>query len=250
MPKRDMSGLLDFNDDLGELRSGDGLDGIIQRRAPDQIVVGTEAELSPDELVELEECETIIDRGIRAFFEAGQALARVRDLRLYRVEHPTFEAYCQQRWGMERAHAYRMVDSAAVYENLSPMGDILPANERQARPLARLEPDQQREAWEQARLTAPNGRITGAHVERIVSQLYPPPATCSVHVNEQATLRQENDWAHEKYQTLRQLLQHNQPTRAEARRRAAELRTSPLATHVHSLADTLDEIAAILGIDT
>jgi hypothetical protein len=172
MARRDMSGLLAFNDDMQEF-AGEGLAGMIKRRDPSQIVIGTEDALSSDEQIELEECEGAIDRGIKAFFEAGQALARIRDLRLYRVEYRTFEDYCQQRWRMERAHAYRLVEAAAVYGNLSPMGDILPANERQIRPLTRLDPDQQREAWEQAALTAPNGRITAAHVDRVANDLYP-----------------------------------------------------------------------------
>lgn len=49
---------------------------------------------------------------------------------------------------MQRAHAYRLIEAAEVRQNLSPMGDILPANERQARPLTELEPEAQRLAWE------------------------------------------------------------------------------------------------------
>ncbi|NJL33925.1 MAG: hypothetical protein HC893_08770 [Chloroflexaceae bacterium] len=53
-------------------------------------------------MMELERCEQIIERGLKTFFEVGAALVRVRDLKLYRVEHRTFEAYCQERWGIER----------------------------------------------------------------------------------------------------------------------------------------------------
>ena len=42
------------------------------------------------------------------------------------------------------------MDAAKVVGHLSPMGDILPASERQARPLTRLEPAQQHEAWQEA----------------------------------------------------------------------------------------------------
>lgn len=238
MARRDMSALTNFNDDLDDLRSGDGLDGIIQRRASDQIVVGTEAELSPDEQIELEECEATIDRGIRAFFEAGQALARVRDLRLYRANHPTFEAYCQQRWGMERRHAYRLVDAAAVFENVSHGTHThVPTNERQARPLTRLQPDQQREAWEQAVLTAPNGQITAAHVERTVAHLYPPPDPAP------ATRAPAS-------QSIAALIRQRSQQRGLALRLASEQPGSPLAAHVRDLVATLDEIAEILGIDT
>jgi hypothetical protein len=50
---------------------------------------------------------------------------------------------------MSRIHAHRMIDAAQVAENLLPTGNI-PATERQLRPLASLEPEDQRTVWEQA----------------------------------------------------------------------------------------------------
>lgn len=50
--------------------------------------------------------------------------------------------------------------------------------ERQLRPLSKLDPDQQREAWQQAVATAPDGKVTAAHVYRIVKEMThpePPP---------------------------------------------------------------------------
>src|SRR5258707_1813864 len=41
----------------------------------------------------------------------------------------------------------------------------LPTNEGQARPLIGLEPPQQRDVWQEAVETAPNGKLTAAHVE-------------------------------------------------------------------------------------
>lgn len=43
--------------------------------------------------------------------------------------------------------------------------------ERQLRPLARLEPDQQREAWQKITETAPDGMVTAAHVNKIVREM-------------------------------------------------------------------------------
>lgn len=45
---------------------------------------------------------------------------------------------------MSRFYAHRIIDAAEVANNLLPMGNI-PATERQARPLTRLEPEVQRE---------------------------------------------------------------------------------------------------------
>jgi len=53
----------------------------------------------------------------------------------------SFEHYCRERWQFARAQAYRLIDSAKVIENLSPIGDK-PATESQVRPLTKLEPEQ------------------------------------------------------------------------------------------------------------
>src|SRR5690606_33165582 len=81
----------------------------------------------------------------------------IRDRRLYRVSHDTFETYCREKWNMERAQAYRLMDSAGVVKNLSPMGDK-PTSERQARPLTRLPAERQPEAWRHEKARRPRGR--------------------------------------------------------------------------------------------
>ncbi|MBD2249183.1 hypothetical protein H6G26_38775, partial [Nostoc sp. FACHB-888] len=53
------------------------------------------------ELTEQEESDRLyLERKVeRAFFEAGKALAQLRDRRLYRSTHRTFEEYCRDRFG-------------------------------------------------------------------------------------------------------------------------------------------------------
>lgn len=48
------------------------------------------------------------------------------------------------------------------------MGDI---PERQLRPLAKLEPEQQREAWKKAIETAPDGKVTAKHITEVVMEV-------------------------------------------------------------------------------
>jgi hypothetical protein len=48
---------------------------------------------------------------------------------------------------MGRSHAHRLIDAYDVIRNLSPIGDSLPANECQVRPLAPLSPFEQRRIW-------------------------------------------------------------------------------------------------------
>jgi hypothetical protein len=88
----------------------------------------------------LEELETIVSR---SFIDAGNALREIRDRRLYRG-HATFEEYCQKRWGWNRDYANKQIRAAGVVQNLDSIVSK-PQNEAQARELARLPAEQQRE---------------------------------------------------------------------------------------------------------
>lgn len=94
------------------------------------------------------ELEAIISHNQDHFVGIGQALMEIRDKRLYKQAlFETFESYVKIRWDMSRAHAYRLMAFYGVIGNLSPIGDILPANESQVRLLAKLTPCEQRELW-------------------------------------------------------------------------------------------------------
>lgn len=108
----------------------------------------------------------------QAFWVAGRALQILRDQRLYRPTHRTFESYCQDQFGHSRQKAYFLIAAAEIYALLSTNGrQILPANERQIRPLNGLEPAQQLEAWSlavaEAGGKAPSGRLVARMVESI-----------------------------------------------------------------------------------
>lgn len=142
--------------------------------------LNTTIALNAAELAELASCESVIEHGLKVFQAVGVALITIREKRLYRAEFTTFEAYCVARWGFTDEHARRLMRGAEAFENLSaspPMGGELPTSERQIRPLVTLAPDQQRAAWQQAVETAPDGRITGAHVAQVAQQFKPTPVT-------------------------------------------------------------------------
>lgn len=96
----------------------------------------SDLQLTSVEQAELKKLETIIDNGLQTFVEVGNALMRIRDARLYRLAHSTFEEYCHQRWGMRRSYAYELIDTSKTVRNLSGIPDI-PTNVAQVRPLAR-----------------------------------------------------------------------------------------------------------------
>lgn len=106
--------------------------------------------------------ENLIARNQCYFHKIGKALKEIRDSRLYKLTlFETFEAYTKARWDLGKSHAYRLIQAYQVVNNLSPIGDILPGNESQARPLVQLDPFEQRKAWKTflntgMEITAPN----------------------------------------------------------------------------------------------
>lgn len=129
--------------------------------------------LTTVETTRLSELETTIEHGLQTFVEVGNALMEIRDSRLYRESFGTFEDYCQERWAMSRSYAHRTIEAAQVVTNLLPIGNI-PTNEAQARPLSPLTPQLQREVWPLVVDTAPNGKITANHVQRVVDDYLRP----------------------------------------------------------------------------
>jgi hypothetical protein len=92
--------------------------------------------------------ENIIAGNQYRFYEIGKALKEIRDGRLYKLTlFETFEAYVKARWDIGRSQAYRLINACSVIGNLSPIGDILPGNETQTRPLIQLDPTEQRKIW-------------------------------------------------------------------------------------------------------
>src|SRR5690349_2854151 len=124
--------------------------------------------LTANEGERLKECEATLTKGLGTFFEVGSALVMIRDERLYRCTHQTFEAYCRDRWGIGRSYAWRVI-GAAERLKLLPADSSLPkpANEFQIRPLLKLGPEQFLLVWEKAAVRANGGRITSDLVQQV-----------------------------------------------------------------------------------
>lgn len=141
--------------------------------------LGSPRQLSLFERTELQRHEATIERGLQTFVEVGNALASIRDGKLYRETHGTFEDYCRDRWGFTDRRARMLIDAAKTIANIETgtIVPLLPATESQARPLTRLEPDAQAAAWREAVETAPNGKVTAAHVQSVVDRMVSPEVT-------------------------------------------------------------------------
>lgn len=138
-------------------------------------------DLTDKEVSTLTRCEAVIEEGRAAFLRVGSALLTIRDERLYRNTHTSFEAYLSERWQMGKANAYRLMEAVQVVQTLedSPIGDslYLPVNESQARPLSALPREKQPEAWNKA-VEEAGGQPTAVQVKAVVDEMLPvKPAT-------------------------------------------------------------------------
>lgn len=141
--------------------------------------------LTTDEAGRLYELEAVIAENFQGFYAVGCALAEINQKKLYRQTHNTFEDYCRKRFEVSRQSAYRYIEAKKIMDNLSPIGDktkllsasggqieLMPINEAQVRPLTRLEPDAQVDAWKEVVKSAPfDGGITARHVSEVVAGL-------------------------------------------------------------------------------
>lgn len=112
--------------------------------------------------------EGVIENGRVAFYQAGLALERIRDARLYRDRFETFDDYCQERWAYGRNYANKLISASRAVANVEPLGTTVPTNEAQARELAKAgDPGEQLEAW--ATVTT-RGEPTAKRIKAVVEE--------------------------------------------------------------------------------
>ncbi|MBC8121439.1 MAG: hypothetical protein H7Y22_06320 [Gemmatimonadaceae bacterium] len=123
----------------------------------------------------LEAIETEVERALVRYLSLGAALAEIKAGRLYVRTHSTWDVYVKERFGIDRSHAYRLIDAAITVRNLQERGVEwpLPLNERQARPLVPLPPERQEQVWSEAVALSPNGRPTSTLVAHLASRFRP-----------------------------------------------------------------------------
>jgi len=131
--------------------------------------LATQQNLTKIEQSELSRLESIIETNLQTCFDVGSALTKIRDSGLYKM-YGTFERYCKERWGYARRTVYQFIDAAKIAENLCAI-EHKPTQESQLRPLTHLEPEEQREVWQKAVETAPEGKVTAQHVQDVVDEM-------------------------------------------------------------------------------
>jgi|GEM_PF-6957674 len=63
-------------------------------------------------------CKLTIEKGIQTFLDVGNALKIIREQKLYRETHTTFESFMQDEFGLPRRRAYQLMEAAEVIEQI------------------------------------------------------------------------------------------------------------------------------------
>ncbi|MBU1564256.1 MAG: hypothetical protein KJ630_01345 [Proteobacteria bacterium] len=120
----------------------------------------------------------------QAYIEIGETLEEIFRLKLYKSTHHCFADYSRDVLDIAKRTAEQYIDAIAVVRNLQAIEHkvdsekvrncalfSLPKNESQARALVGLTPEEQRQAWISSLETAPEGKITAAHIRKTVREI-------------------------------------------------------------------------------
>lgn len=138
---------------------------------------------------EARECVDAIKSGI---INVGRKLLELHEREGWRaLGYASWRECAQAEFGFRQSRVYQLLEAAEIERNISTMVEI-PIPERQLRPLAALPADLQREVWQQAVDTAPNGKVTAAHVQIVVNEYTRPPEHVTI----------VDEWGHEETVTV------------------------------------------------
>jgi hypothetical protein len=120
---------------------------------------------------EARECADRINAGIN---NVRQDVVALHDLDGWTaLGYESWNDCVEQEFKQCRSYIFYQLKAAQIEQNLgkSTKVDSEQIPERQLRPLSKLEPAQQREAWQKAVSTAPEGKVTAAHVSKVVREM-------------------------------------------------------------------------------
>ncbi len=125
---------------------------------------------------DLHALEAIVEKGKSTFIEVGMALLRIREARLYKATHSSWENYCQHRWGWSGRRGNQLAQAAQVIAELGEVGNRVPG-EHAARHLASLPSVEHRKAAVELAVEEAGGALpTEPQVRRAAAHVAAVPA--------------------------------------------------------------------------
>lgn len=151
----------------------------------------------------LSACEARIENGIKTFIDVGNALLEIKQDKLYLSGgYDSWTDYCLKRWGFTTQYAGRLARAAEVVGVLQAQSEeaesetivsVLPVRETQVKPLTRLEPEDQPDAWRAAVKQAGGSQPTARQVEAAAAPYLPQPPKPAPPTVEEAKVTAETE---------------------------------------------------------
>lgn len=121
--------------------------------------------LSEFERAERARIESEMERAHKAHGDTiGRLLLEIKEKRLWRDTHESFDAYVEDRHKISRSYAWFVAGVADVRRDIPE-----PLTTKQAKPLIALPTEERKAVWEDAKSAAGDGKVTPKHVQEAVS---------------------------------------------------------------------------------
>jgi len=124
-------------------------------------------ELTKTESIRLDKLKIEINTWIEDRFKVGEALAEIRDSKLYRRDYETFEDFCKAEFKWGRDNAYKLITAAETKKSLPENVENFIQNAAQANAVARIPLDQREEVLKKA---ATNGHLTASRITQAAKE--------------------------------------------------------------------------------
>jgi hypothetical protein len=137
-----------------------------------------------EEELALINAEKDITTHVKSLVPAAKGFENIRDKKLYRLTHKTFEQYCQDRWKFSRQYVNEMIRGARAIQGLPPELETLVSKVKVASAVAKVDPAKRLEVVELAvesatiagtGVTAKTIESAASVVKKKAEKFVPPP---------------------------------------------------------------------------
>ena len=136
--------------------------------------------MTAEEKKDLEKLTQVVVQAVIQFVLAGRSLKEIRQRRLYRETHLTYEKFCEEVFDISEARASQIITAAEEYDKLEKLvadKTLLPDNERALRAIKKVDDADKVRVLELASKFTAGAHLTGAAIEKAWAQLNGVAAT-------------------------------------------------------------------------
>lgn len=151
----------------------------------------------------LRRLEQVIDKNLPTFVTVANALKEIRDAKLYRETHSSFELYCKERFNIAKSHAYRMIEAAEEISRISHLpGSSQITTMAHVEAIAQVPPENKPEVLKdiarqnKQRITAKSIQDANKKLSDTVKQIKEKPITIDAEIVRKSSENPAGDYNH------------------------------------------------------